>query len=330
MLKASFAVALSAVAAYSTPVKAAWQPSKPVEFIVTSGAGGGTDNFTRMIQAIVTKYKLIDQPIVVMNRGGGSGAEGYVYGKAGAGDPHRVTFGTNNEYLLPLVTKMPWKGEDLTPVASLVLDEFILWVPGNSEYKDAKSYIAAVKAKSDTFKMGGSQSKDTDQTLTSMIESTIGAKFIYVPFKSGNDAAVQLAGGHTDSNTNNPNENIGQWKAGLVRPLCVFSPVRLASGPKVTADMSWSDIPTCKEAGLAIEQYSQPRTVWLPAGVPPDAVAFYVNLLKTVREKPEWKDYVERTSQTDKFLVGEEFRRFIVDDEAKARKVFEKEGWLIQ
>ena len=133
--------------------------------------GGGTDNFARMIQSIIAKYKLIEQPIVVTNKGGGSGGEGFLYGKTAAGDPHRVIFGTNNEYLLPLVAKMPWKGDDLTPVASLVLDEFILWVPGNSEYKDAKSYIAAVKAKPDTFKMGGSQSKDTDQTLTSMIEA---------------------------------------------------------------------------------------------------------------------------------------------------------------
>ena len=155
---------------------------------------------------------------------------------------------------------------------------------GNSPYKDAKSYIEAVKAKPETFKMGGSQSKDTDQTLTSMIQEATGAKFIYVPFQGGGEPAVQLAGGHIDSNTNNPNENIGQWKAGLVKPLCVFSPARLAKGPKVTADMGWSDIPTCKEAGMPIEQF-QPRTVWLPGGVPADAVAFYADLLKKVRER---------------------------------------------
>ena len=59
----------------------AWQPSKPIEFVVTSSPGGGTDNFTRMIQSIITKYKLIEQPIVVVNKGGGSGAEGYLTAK---------------------------------------------------------------------------------------------------------------------------------------------------------------------------------------------------------------------------------------------------------
>ena len=69
-------------------------------------------------------------------------------------------------------------------------------------------------------------------------------------------------------------------------------------GPKVTDDMGWSDIPTCKEAGIAIEQFQMPRTVWLPGGVPADAVAFYADVLKKVSETPEWKDYIERTSQT--------------------------------
>src|SRR5262245_29570595 len=73
---------------------AAWQPSKPIEFVATAGPGGGTDNLARTVQGIITKYKLTDQPVVVVNKGGGSGAEGYIYGKALAGDPHKVIFGT--------------------------------------------------------------------------------------------------------------------------------------------------------------------------------------------------------------------------------------------
>jgi tripartite-type tricarboxylate transporter receptor subunit TctC len=242
----------------------AWEPTKPIEFVVTSGAGGGTDNFARVIQSIITKHKFTEQPIVVVNKGGGSGAEGYVYGKGAKGDPNRVIFGTNNAYLLPYVAKLGYKVSDLTPVAALALDEFLLWVKGDAPYADAKSYIEAVKAKPMGFKMGGSQSKDTDQTLTSMIQDATGAKWIYVPFQGGSAAAVQLAGGHIDSNVNNPNENIGQWKAGQVKPLCVFSPVRLAKSEAVFEGKGWGDIPTCKEAGLPLETFQMPRTVWLP------------------------------------------------------------------
>jgi len=309
---------------------AAWKPTQPIEFIVTAGPGGGTDNFARVVQSIITKYKLTDQPVVVLNKGGGSGAEGFLYGKAAAGDPHKLTYGTNNEYLLPLIAKLAWKGDDLTPVAAMAMDEFILWVNGNSEFKDAKAYIDAAKAKPSTFKMAGSQSKDTDQTLTSLISAATGAKFLYVPFKSGGEAAVQLAGGHVDSNTNNPSESIGQWKGGLVRPLCVFSPKRLAPGPKVTATTAWSDIPTCKESGIAVEQYQMPRTLWLPPGVSADAVAYYVELLSKVRETPEWKEYIEKSAQTDAFLHGADLKAFTRGDEERARKVYEQEGWLVR
>ncbi len=306
----------------------AWQPTKPIEFVVTSGAGGGTDNFARMIQSIISKHKLIDQPIVVVNKGGGSGAEGYVYGKGAKGDPNRVIFGTNNAYLLPYVAKLGYKFSDLTPVAGLALDEFLLWVKGDAPYADAKAYLDAVKAKPMGFKMGGSQSKDTDQTLTSMIQDATGAKMIYVPFQGGSAAAVQLAGGHIDSNVNNPNENIGQWKAGQVKPLCVFSPVRLAKGDPVFDGKGWGDIPTCKEAGLPIETFQMPRTVWLPAEVPADAVTFYEGVLEKVSQTPEWKEFVTRTAQTGRFMKGKDLVDFVAKDDAANKKVFEAEGWI--
>ncbi|WP_291824363.1 tripartite tricarboxylate transporter substrate-binding protein [Bosea sp. (in: a-proteobacteria)] len=307
----------------------AWQPTKPVEFVVTSGAGGGTDNFARMIQSIISKHKLIDQPIVVVNKGGGSGAEGYLHGKSGKGDAHRVVFGTNNAYLLPYVAKLGYKVSDLTPVAALALDEFLLWVKGDAPYADAKSYIEAVKAKPMGFKMGGSQSKDTDQTLTMMIQEATGAKMIYVPFQGGSAAAVQLAGGHIDSNVNNPNENIGQWKAGQVKPLCVFSPVRLAKGEPVFEGKGWGDIPTCKEAGLPIETFQMPRTVWLPAEVPADAVAFYEGVLEKVSKTPEWQEFVTRTAQTARFMKGKELADFVARDDAANKKIFQAEGWVV-
>jgi tripartite-type tricarboxylate transporter receptor subunit TctC len=327
--KTSWLIAAAVTAVTAATAQAAWQPTRPVEFVVTSGAGGGTDNFARMVQSIVAKHNLMDKAVVVTNKGGGSGAEGYVYAKAAAGDANKLIFGTNNEYLLPYVAKLAFKPGDLTPVAAMAFDEFILWTSKDAPYKDAKELIAAAKAKPDTLKIGGSQSKDTDETLTKLIQDATGTKFIYIPFKGGGEAGVQLAGGHIDGNLNNPNENIGQWKGGNVRPLCVFSPERLQASGKVTAAMGWGDIPTCKDSGISVDSFRMPRTVWLPSGVPADAVAFYTDLLKKVSETPEWKDYIERTSQTARFLSGEELKSFIAGDDAKNRKVFEKEGWVV-
>jgi tripartite-type tricarboxylate transporter receptor subunit TctC len=228
------------------------------------------------------------------------------------------------------VAKVAWKYNELTPVATMAADEFLLWTRPNAPWKTAAEYVAAAKAKPGTLRMGGSQSKDVDQLLTRLFEKAAGIKLTYVPFKSGGEAAVQLAGGHIDSNTNNPAENVGQWKGGQGTPLCVFSPSRLAAGPKVTQTMGWSDIPTCKEQGIPLEEYKMPRAIYMPPGVPAEAVAFYAEMLRKVNQSPEWAEYIAKTSQTSKYLAGAELQKFIADDEARSRKVYEEEGWLVK
>lgn len=307
--------------------QAEWKPTKSIEFIATAGPGGGTDNLARTVQSIITKHSLVDQSIIVSNKGGGSGAEGYVYGKSQAGDPYKVIFGTSNAWNQPLVSKVAFKHTDLTPIGAVASDEFLLWVKQDSPYKSAKDYIEAAKA--GNFKMGGAQSKDTDETLTRLIEKAENVKITYIPFKSGGEAAVQLAGGHITSHVNNPSESIGQWRGGTQRPLCVFSSKRLPEGPKVTNTEGWQDIPTCAESGINVPQYSQPRTVWLPGGVTPDQVAYYVDLLKKVQATPEWKEYIERTSQTSEFVTGDDFKKLNEQDLEQNRKVAVEQGWLV-
>ncbi|MGN7868490.1 tripartite tricarboxylate transporter substrate binding protein [Paracoccus sp. 22332] len=311
----------------AVPAQAEWAPSRPIEFVVASGAGGGTDNFARTIQAILTRDGIIDNPIVVLNKGGGSGAEAFLYARQNDGDPHKLIFGTNNVYLLPHVAKLAYTVEDLQPVAALALDEFLVWVKADSPYQTVMDLVNAAKEAPGTIPFGGSQSKDTDETLVALIEQTTGADFKYIPFNGGGEVGVQLAGGHVAANVNNPNENAGQWQAGAVRPLCVFAPQRMAESAPISGDMGWHDIPTCKEQGLEIDSYQMPRTVWLPAGTEPDVLAYYEAALQKVAESDAWKEYLAKTSQSASFLTGDELAKFIETSEGNAVKVFEAEGW---
>lgn len=330
MKKTSFVLAAAATLLSAAGAFAQWAPERPVEFIVASGPGGGTDNFARTIQSIITQYNLMDQSMVVLNKGAGSGAEAFVYAKANAADPHKLIFGTNNVYLLPYVAKMAYTAEDLVPVAALALDEFLIWVKADAPYADAGQFIEAAKANPGSLPFGGSQSKDTDETLVALIEQKTGAEFKYVPFNGGGEVGVQLAGGHVAANVNNPNENLGQWQAGAIKPLCVFSDQRMAESEPVQGEMGWQDIPTCTENGIDISSYQMPRTVWLPAGVTDEQLAFYVDLMEKVSQTPEWQDYVAKTSQTGRFLAGEDLASFIGNSETSAVEVFKAEGWTAQ
>src|SRR5437870_12518134 len=115
-IRANFtAIALDPATCVLGAANAAWQPAKSIEFIATAGPGGGTDNFARAVQAIITKHKLIEQPIVVTNKGGGSGAEGYTYTKATAGDPYKIVLGTSNACTHPMLPTAAYKSTHLTP-----------------------------------------------------------------------------------------------------------------------------------------------------------------------------------------------------------------------
>lgn len=328
LLAAALAIALAACAA---PAKdGVWSPTRPIEFVVAAGPGGGSDQLARTVQAIVQKHKLIDSSVIVTNKGGGSGSEAFVYAKGAAGDPHKVVFATNNVWLLPLGSAVGYTWSDLQPIAAVAFDEFMLWVNASAPYRDVAGFLDAARGANTRLAVAGTASKDTDQVLVRQIEKVGHVAFAYVPFRSGSEVAVQLAGGHVAANVNNPQENMGQWRAGTVRPLCVFAKARLNYAADDGAGQSWADIPTCMEAGLPIEKYQMPRTIWLPRGVSGEQVEFYRAVLAKVRDTQEWKAWLRRGSQTDAFLTGPELTDYIASDERWLRGQFAEDGWLVR
>ncbi len=306
----------------------AWEPSKPVEFIVPAGTGGGADQMARLIQGIIVKHKLMKESMVVVNKSGGAGAEGFLDIKEAKGNPNKIVITLSNLFTTPMATGVPFNWKDLTPVTMMALDQFVLWVNADTPYKTAKEYLDAVKAAGpNKMKMGGTGSKQEDQIITVGIEKATGTKFIYVPFKGGGAVAVQLVGGHIDSTVNNPVEAVAQWRAGKLRPLCVFDDERMPYKDKVTDTMAWGDIPTCKESGVATD-YVMLRGIFMAPGVTPDQVAFYADLMKKVRETPDWKEFMEKGAFNTTAIAGPEFVKWLTGAEATHKQLMTEAGFL--
>ena len=318
----------AALLAFAVPSQAAWEPSKPVEFVVPAGTGGGADQMARLIQGIVIKHKLMKEPLIVVNKSGGAGAEGFLEVKGAKGDPHKIIITLSNLFTTPLATGVPFSWRDMTPVSMMALDQFILWVNAEAPYKTGKEYLDAVKAAGpNKMKMGGTGSKQEDQILTAGIEKATGTKFIYVPFKGGGEVAVQLVGKHVDSSVNNPIEAVAQWRAGKLRPLCIFDEKRLPYKAKVTDTMSWADIPTCKESGVPTS-YVMLRGIFMAPGVTKEQTDFYVDLLKKVRETPDWKEYMEKGAFNQTSMNGEEFVKWLGKAENEHRELMKAAGFM--
>ena len=326
MRKMIMAASVAAALLASAPVLAAWEPTKPVEIVVAAGAGGASDQMARMMQAAIQKNNLMKQPIVVSLKGGASGAEALMYMKSSEGDPNKVLIAYSLIYMLPLSAKIPFNWRDLTPVSVIALDQFVLWDSASGP-KTVKDFVAAAKAASAPFKMGGTGSKREDQVLTVFLQQKTGAKFLYLPYKSGGEAATQLVGNHTESNVNNPSENLEVWRAGQVHPLCVFDKERISYTTKVTETQSWHDIPTCKEEGVDV-QYLMLRAMFLPGKVTPEQQTFYVDLFRKVTETPEYKDYMEKQALKPIFLAGKDMLKFLEEDDALNRSLMTEAGFV--
>ncbi len=299
-----------------------WQPTKPVEFVVPAGTGGGADIMARFISPLIEKHKLSPQPFIVANRSGGAGAEGFLYVKGKVGDPYTIIITLDNLFTTPLATGVPFSWKDLTPVSRLALDWFILWVNGETPYKTAKEYLNTVKGKPREFKMGGTGTAQEDQIITVMMEQAFGVKFTYVPFKGGGEVCTMLVGKHIDSTVNNPSECVGHWKAGRVRPLAVIDHARI--------DLAgWRDIPTMKESTGVDMRYLMLRGIFMAPKVPKEAHAWYVDLFRKITQTAEWKKYVADNALLPSYVSGPDYVKWLDEKDAATKKLM-KEGGLIK
>jgi len=317
-------VGVTVVFAWAVAARAAWAPTKPIEFVIPAGTGGGADQMARLIAGIAEKHKLSPRPIIVVNKSGGAGAEGFLHVKAKKGDAHTMIITLSNLFTTPLHTGVPFSWRDMTPIARLALDEFILWVNAETPYKTAKEYLMAVKEKSGgeaRMKMGGTGSAQEDQIITIQLEQALGVKFTYVPFKGGGEVCVNLVGKHVDSTVNNPIECVSHWKAGRVRPLAVFDTQRIP-------DPEWKDIPTTKEA-LGIDlHYLMLRGIFGPPDMPKEAVDWYVAFLKKVVDTPEFKEYMVRGALKPAFAAGPEYVKWVEDNDKLHRELMTQGGLI--
>jgi len=327
IVRAAQGAVLLALAAAVAPAFA-WEPSKPIEFVVPAGTGGGADQMARFLQGVAAKNKLTSQPIIVVNKSGGAGAEGFLDVKGDKGNPHKIIITLSNLFTTPLATGVPFSWRDLTPVSMLALDQFILWVHSDTPYKTTADYVAAIKAAPDkTFKMGGTGSKQEDQIITVLLEKSIGKKMIYIPLKGGGDVAVQLVGKHIDSTVNNPIEADNHWRSGALRPLCVFDKERLPYKNKMTATQSWNDVPTCESAGLPVD-YLMLRGIFMTPGATDDQVKYYVDLFQKIRALPEWKAFMEEGAFKQTTLSGKEYVDWLTKAEQQHRDLMKEAGFL--
>ncbi|MBI3537387.1 MAG: tripartite tricarboxylate transporter substrate binding protein, partial [Chloroflexi bacterium] len=326
-----FAVIVTACATAPTtvppppPTTAITQPSRPIEFVISTAPGGGSDIYARKMQGIIEKLKLSPQPYLPVNKDGGSGAVAFQYVFEKKGDMHFVMI-TLNSFFTTIILQsstLQFKVTDFSPIANLAFDPFFLWVQGDSPWKTAQDFIAAAKA--DSLTVAGTGSKQEDEVLFTLVQTKAGTKpFKFVPQSGGGAVAAALAGGQVQATVNNPSEAISFYQANppKAKPLCTFSSVSPAAGP-------YKGLATCKSQGLDVGiEYFITRSVVAAPGLTPAQIAFHVDVFKKVFDSQDWKDFADLSVLDLKFLSGTEFGKFLEEYNQLHINVMKQAGWI--
>jgi len=282
-----------------------------------------------MMQAAIQKNSLMKQPLVVSLKGGASGAEALIYMKSGAGDPHKFLIAYSLIYMLPLSAKIPFNWRELTPVSVIALDQFVLWDNTTLPHKTVKEFIAAAKNANPPFKMGGTGSKREDHVLTVFLEKRTGAKFAYLPYKSGGEAATQLVGNHTQSKRQ---QSFGEPGSLARRPGARAVCVRQGAHQyktKVTDTQSWNDIPTCKDEGVDV-QYLMLRAMFLPARWRPTRPRSTSTCSASSRRRRNTRTTWRKQALKPVFLTGSDMLKFLEEDDALNKSLMTEAGFVAQ
>ncbi len=276
-------------------------PSRPIELVSPTGAGGGSDLVARMVAEIVSKEKLLPQQIYVQNRAGGGGAVGLTYVAGKRGDPYVFTQSAITVISVPIRTGLDVGLDKFTPLGAIGLDLNSLAVAEGSPYRTLKDFLDAARAKPKTISVGITFPGGSAHGMMHKLQKAAGVQFNLVSFKSGTESVTAVMGGHIQATAENLGEVMGQVENKKLRLLGVPSATRVAGLPNV---------PTLKEQGYDVTAGGL-RGFVAPAAIPADAAKTLETMLARVHKSAAWRDYMKSNMYEDVYMNAEQLGKWL-------------------
>ena len=312
-------VVLSVVAmGLSSLAHAEWVPTKPVELVVHTGPGGGSDVLARTLAVMIEKEKLLPVRVQVANKTGGNAAVAAAYLAEKKGDPHTLALITSVWIATPLTSAEAKVAlSDLTPISRLVFEPAVFAVRADSPFKTMKDFIEAARAAPGKLKQSGGSLTSRDSIMRQALQQKTGTKWAFVSFQGGGERIAALLGGHVDMMIIEPQEAGEQIRAGKMRVLAQIAERSLPS---------FTGVPTLKEAGYDVTVPPQIRAVMAPPGIAKDVQAYWESLFAKLTKTESWKKYVADNQLEEGFLVGPELPKSIEKIEGELQTQYQQSG----
>jgi putative tricarboxylic transport membrane protein len=296
----------------------AFKPTRPIEVVVHTGPGGGSDLLARAVATMIEKERLLPVRMQVVNKTGGGGAVAAAYLAEKAGEQHTIGFFTGVWLTGPLTSaEAKVTLRELTPVARLVLEPALIAVKADASYRTLGDFIAAAKQQPGQLKQSGGSVTSRDNVVRQLLQKTTGARWAFISFPGGGERIAALLGGHVNMMVIEPAEAGEHIRAGNMRVLAQVSDQRLPAFPNV---------PTLKEAGFDVPAVPQVRGVVAPPGIPAENVAYWEDLFRRLTRTASWRKFLQDNQFEDGYQNAAELSKFYDEFTVRMRTILQEAG----
>ena len=295
-----------------------FKPTRPVEAVVHTGPGGGSDVLARAVAIMIEKENLLPVRMQVVNKPGGGGAVAAAYLAEKKGDQNTIGFFTGVWLTNPLMSaEARISLRDLTPIARLVLEPAVIAVKADAPYKTLADFIDAAKKNPGQLKQSGGSITSRDNVVRQLLQKNTGTRWAFISFPGGGERIAALLGGHVNMMVIEPAEAGEHIRAGNMRVLAQISEGRLPGFPNV---------PTLKEAGIDVPAVPQVRGVVAPPGIPKENVQYWENVFRRLTQTASWKKYIADNQLEDGFQTSAELVKFYDEFTDRMRGILKDAG----
>ena len=255
-------------------------PTRPITLVVPNPPGGFVDASARILSDSLVK--VTSQPVVVDNRGGGSG--NVAYQAVARANPDGYTllnsysaYHVGNPNLTP---KLPWAQKDFVPVALITVATNVITVHPSVPANNLGEFISYLKANPGKLSYASQGNGSLSHIGTEMFKLQTQTSMVHIPYRGSGPALQDVLSGQVQVFITTPPSVMGQVQVGKLRGLAVAGKARHPGMPAV---------PTTLEAGLKGFELEAWVGIFAPAATPADVVAKLSEHIKAALELPETK-----------------------------------------
>ena len=309
----AIALTMACIGVYGARAQS-WKPSRNVDLVAASAAGGGSDNLARLIQKIIQEQKIIDVPLTIINKPASGGVVAWSALNQNPMDGHHLSISTANLITNHITGRSTLHYSDVTSVAQLFSESVAVAVRADSPIRNGRELAVRLKADAGAMSAAiGTSLGNSGHIALALVTQAAGGdarKLKAVVFQSVSQGITALIGGHVDVVSTAASNLAAHHLVGSIRIIGLTAPRRYTG--------ALSLVPTWREQGIAVE-VDNLRGIIGPKAMSAAQIAYWEAAFARTVATAEWKANLEKNQWTDNFAGAQASRKILSDQHTAMR-----------